>query len=80
MVSHETKLSYGVPQSCVIGSILFQLYVSPISDIVSKYGVRHMSYADDTQIYLPFPIDDSSDLTVAVHLIESYLRELNSWL
>ena len=43
-----------VPQSLILGPILFTLYVSPIGNICMKHQTTFCSYADDTQNYLGF--------------------------
>ena len=46
--STTTTCTTDVPQGSVLRRILFSVYVSPIAQIATKYGVRQQQYADDT--------------------------------
>jgi len=41
---------YGVPQSSVLGQILFVLYTADAPQLVKDYGLMPHAYGDDTQI------------------------------
>ena len=46
--SPPSQLLYGVPQSPVIGPLLFILYTTPLSSIISQSSVNYKLYADNT--------------------------------
>ena len=53
-ISPVSRAPYGVPQGSVLGPLLYSLFVTPISDVVSYYGLQHFIYADDLTIYFAF--------------------------
>ena len=55
-------LSFGVPQGSVLWPILFVLYASPVSDVVSRHTMSDESFADDTQVHQSAPIDGMDGL------------------
>ena len=67
-----------VPQGSVLGPTFFSDYVSPLSGIFTKWGVSFHSYADDTQIYVPFT-PGVDVLEVFSRLLEC-LNEVRIWM
>ena len=66
-----------MPPGSVLGPLLFPVYTSPISVIVSDLGISLQQYADDTQLYISVSADD---LTVHLTYLESCLQSLHLWL
>jgi hypothetical protein len=52
---------------------LFTLYVSPAANVISKYAVNHLQYADDTQLYIALRND------AALNSITDCFNELHWW-
>ena len=57
-------LQCGLPQSFVLGPILYYIFAKPISDICRRHNFSHHSYANDTQVYLVIkPLDNWKNIS-----------------
>jgi hypothetical protein len=76
-VSSPSQLLTGVPQGSVLGPVLFSMYVSDLSNLLSRHDIGHMSYADDLQIFSPtLP----SELVPTMDRLERCILEVREWL
>ena len=76
--SDKCFLRIGVPQSSILGPILFILYTKNLEIIARRYGFEIHLYADDTQLYIEFdPVTQSKWIE---QNIKACLNEIQAWM
>ena len=78
--SQEFSLSTGVPQGSVLGPVLFLCYIKPLADTISQLSTHRHGYADDTQLYAHFKLNNLSSLRSAITQLEVCVQHIRSWM
>lgn len=74
--SKPISLDFGVPQGSILGPLLFILYVSELSNIISSHNFSSLSYADDSHLYSSFKFSSYDSIMSS---ISSCLASIECW-
>ena len=75
--SERQNLHHGVPQGSVLGPLLFCAYMTELGQIIRKHHLLFHTYADDTQIYIAFTLNEMQNATT---MLENCIEEIRTWM
>ena len=79
-ISRKFPLKYGVPQGSCLGPLLFTVYTRKLFQIVGDHLPDVHCYADDTQLYVSFSPDLSTDAESALMSMSDCIRDIRDWM
>jgi Reverse transcriptase (RNA-dependent DNA polymerase) len=75
--SSSYQLLYGVPQRSVLGPLLFFLYTTPLSTLISQSSAQRQLFADDTQLFLSF---SAAGFSFNITHLEQTVSTVSDWM
>ena len=75
--STPSALKCGVPQSSVLGPLLFTLYTQSLSTVICQSGHSYHFFADDSQLHNS---STPSDFPVLVHSLKDCIGDVAEWM
>ena len=75
--SELKQLTCVVPQGSVFGPIEFCLYMLPLGTILKYHKVQYHIYAENTQIYMSFKMNNPQ---FVIDNINKYISDLRTWM
>ena len=74
--SDQTCMTCGVPQGSIMGPVLFNLYMLPLSLIMQRNKIAYHNYADDTQLYITLSSGDYAPIDSLYQCVD----QINDWM
>ena len=79
--SDETELECGVAQGAVLGGKCYNMYTTPLRDIVKTSNeIKRKAYADDNTAWIAFEIGNEEDKILVLHHLTDYLEKISTWM
>ena len=78
--SDSFRLPYGVPRGSRLGPLLFIINSSKLFEVIKFHLSEAHAYTDETQLYLPFSPDSTTNQTDAVVATERCISDIRTWM
>ena len=76
--SHPIRVTKGIPQGLVLGTISFVLYTSPLGDLCRSHGLNYQF--DGQKIYMLFKLETNRTQSQCISHLEACIEDTRSWM
>ena len=76
-LSSIQSLLFSVPQSRVLGPLLYVLYTAELFSVIAQHQLQLHMYPDVSQVYITTPANDA---TAAVAHLSAAIADISDWM
>ena len=78
--SVEQPVETGFPQGATLAGIKYNMFSTPLHEVIDKHEVDHEGYADDSNMCVSFDIRDELESSSEIAKLENCLYDVSSWM
>ena len=78
--SKPRSLDFGAPQGSIMGPEDYKVYTLPVGEITRKHDLIFHGYADDSDNYISFKLDQKSHFENAVSKVTQCTTDIKAWM
>ena len=79
-VSNIIEMLCGFAQGSTLGGPKYNMFVTPLDELIKLHEVNHEAYADDSNVYISFDLKNATAKTSAISQMEQCLSDIKRWM
>ena len=79
-LSEYVEINCGFAQGSTLGGPKYNMFTSPLHELIELHDISHEGYADDSNLYVSFDLKNNVETTDAVLQMENCLSDVTRWM